>query len=68
MAPFYLNESARGRASCMKDISPIGACFLATVNLLYEDEDFYDAADLELGAPFAALLIPAFGQITGTFF
>ncbi len=52
----------------MKDISPIGACFLATVNLLYEDEDFYDAADLELGAPFAALLIPAFGQITGTFF
>ena len=51
MAPFYLNESARERASCMKDISPIGACFLATVNLLYEDEDFYDAADLELDAP-----------------
>ncbi len=42
-------------------------CFLGTVNLLHEDQDFYDDADLEIGTPFAALLIPAFGQITGVF-
>ena len=42
-------------------------CFLGTVNLLHQDEDFYDDVDLEIGAPFAALLIPAFGQITGAF-
>ena len=42
-------------------------CFLGTVNLLHENEGFYAAADLKLGAPFASLLIPAFSQITGAF-
>lgn len=42
-------------------------CFLGTINLLHRDEGFYDDADLEIGAPFAALLISAFGQITGAF-
>jgi GAF domain-containing protein len=41
--------------------------FLGTVNLLHEDEGFYSDADLELGAPFAALLITAFGRIAGAF-
>ena len=42
-------------------------CFLGTVNLLHENENFYATADLELGAPFASLLIPAFSRITGAF-